>query len=42
VVAHPVFYPQLGGKQRIKVFSFMRNVLLSEGFEPERVNDLLI
>ncbi|GBE01273.1 phosphotransferase enzyme family protein [bacterium BMS3Bbin06] len=42
VVAHPVFYPQLGGKQRIKVFSFMRNVLLSERFEPERVNDLLV
>ncbi|MEJ2683041.1 MAG: aminoglycoside phosphotransferase family protein [Candidatus Sulfobium sp.] len=41
VVANPVFYPELSSRARKKIFSFMRNVLLSEAFEVEKVNEYL-
>ncbi len=41
VVANPVFYPDLTAQQRRTIFRFIRNVLDSEGFEPERVNEYL-
>ena len=41
VVANPVFYPDLTSKQRRLLFNFVNNVLASDRFEPERVNDYL-
>ncbi len=41
VVANPVFYPDLTDKQRKMLFRFIHNVLDSERFEPEEVNDYL-
>jgi thiamine kinase-like enzyme len=41
VVAHPVFYPQLTLEQRMSIFRFVKNLLASGKFEPERVNDYL-
>ena len=41
VVANPVFYPDLDSGVREKIFRFMRNVLLANGFEVERVNDYI-
>ncbi|GBE36154.1 phosphotransferase enzyme family protein [bacterium BMS3Bbin07] len=41
VVAHPVFYPQLTLEQRMTIFRFVKNVLASGKFEPDRVNDYL-
>ncbi|HXX80394.1 MAG TPA: hypothetical protein VEI46_02540 [Thermodesulfovibrionales bacterium] len=41
VVANPVFYPQLTNKKRKIIFRFIHNVLDSEKFEPEKVNEYL-
>lgn len=41
VVANPVFYPEVTTKQRGLIFRFVHNVLDSERFLPEKVNDLL-
>ncbi len=41
VVAHPVFYPQLTLEQRMTIFRFVKNILTSNKFEPDRVNDYL-
>jgi hypothetical protein len=41
VVANPVFYPELSDKKRETIFRFIHNVLASEKFEPERVNEYL-
>jgi aminoglycoside phosphotransferase (APT) family kinase protein len=41
VVANPVFYPELGSDARRKIFNFTRNLLRSERFEIEKVNEYL-
>lgn len=41
VVANPVFYPELSGEVRQKIFRFMRNVLLSESFDVGKVNEYI-
>ena len=41
VVANPVFYPELTPQRRNMIFRFIHNVLDSERFEPERVNEYL-
>ena len=41
VVANPVFYPDLTDEKRKVIFRFIHNVLDSERFEPERVNEFL-
>jgi hypothetical protein len=41
VVANPVFYPDISSETRRTVFTFIRNVLLADRFEPRRVNDYL-
>jgi hypothetical protein len=41
VVANPVFYPELGSDARRKIFNFTVNLLKSERFEIEKVNDYL-
>jgi hypothetical protein len=41
VVANPVFYPELTGDARKKIFNFARNLLKSERFEIEKVNGYL-
>ena len=41
VVANPVFYPELTTGQRRLIFTFVHNVLDSDRFEPERVNEYL-
>ncbi|MEJ2695666.1 MAG: phosphotransferase [Candidatus Sulfobium sp.] len=41
VVANPVFYPDLSRETRGKIFRFMRNVLLSEDFEVDKVNQYI-
>ncbi len=41
VVANPVFYPELTSGQRRLLFNFVNNVLASDRFEIERVNDYL-
>jgi len=41
VVANPVFYPDLTDEKRKVIFRFIHNVLDSEKFEPERVNEYL-
>jgi hypothetical protein len=41
VVANPVFYPQVNPQQRTLLFRFVNNVLDSELFEPERINEYL-
>lgn len=38
VMAHPVWYPNLSGDARSKLFNFMQAVLTSEKFQPEEVN----
>jgi hypothetical protein len=39
VVANPVFYPDLTPQRRSMIFRFIHNVLDSERFEPEKVNE---
>ena len=39
VVANPVFYPDITSEVREKIFAFVRNVLLTDRFEVERVNE---
>lgn len=41
VVGNPVFYPDLSPERRRLIFNFMRNILKTDIFEPERVNELL-
>ncbi|HXX58135.1 MAG TPA: hypothetical protein VEI96_09065 [Thermodesulfovibrionales bacterium] len=41
VVANPVFYPEVTREQREMIFKFVHNILASEEFEPERVNEYL-
>jgi hypothetical protein len=41
VVANPVFYPELTGDARRKIFNFTRNLLRTERFEIEKVNGYL-
>jgi Phosphotransferase enzyme family len=41
VVANPVFYPDLSIGAREQIFRFMRNLLLSETFEVEKVNEYI-
>jgi len=41
VVANPVFYPVVTPSQRKAIFRFIHNVLDSERFEPEKVNEYL-
>jgi aminoglycoside phosphotransferase (APT) family kinase protein len=41
VVANPLFYPELTDEKRKVIFKFIHNVLDSEKFEPERVNEYL-
>jgi hypothetical protein len=41
VVANPVFYPELGNESRRKIFNFTRNLLKSETFEIEKVNNYI-
>lgn len=41
VVANPVFYPDLTPRRRLMIFRFINNILDSERFEPEKVNDYL-
>ncbi len=41
VVANPVFYPELTSEQRGMIFRFINNVLDSERFEVEKVNEYL-
>lgn len=41
VVANPVFYPELTSKQRMLLFSFVKNVLDAERFDFKRVHDYL-
>ncbi len=41
VVANPVFYPDLSGDARRKIFNFTGNLLKSEKIEIEKVNDYL-
>jgi hypothetical protein len=38
VVANPVFYPELSGEARRKIFNFTKNVLTSDLFEVGKVN----
>jgi aminoglycoside phosphotransferase (APT) family kinase protein len=42
VVANPVFYPEITKQQRGLIFRFIHNILDSEGFDPERINDYLV
>lgn len=42
VVANPVFYPELTSEQRRLLFNFVNNVLDSERFEIQSVNDYLM
>ncbi|MBI4691669.1 MAG: hypothetical protein HY754_15615 [Nitrospirae bacterium] len=41
VVANPVFYPDVTPNQRRMIFNFVHNVLNSESFMPDKVNDLI-
>ncbi len=41
VVANPVFYPDVTPEVRKKIFTFVRNVLLTDRFEVERVNEYI-
>jgi aminoglycoside phosphotransferase (APT) family kinase protein len=41
VVANPRFYPELDDEKRAKIFRFIKNVLLSERFDVERVNEYI-
>lgn len=41
VIASPIWYPTLPREVRMKLFSFIRNILEVEEFEPRRVNELL-
>ncbi|MEM2934704.1 MAG: aminoglycoside phosphotransferase family protein [Halobacteria archaeon] len=41
VIASPIWYPTLPPKVRMRLFSFIRNILEVEEFEPRRVNELL-
>lgn len=41
VVANPAFYPEVTPRQRNTIFKFINNVLKSERFEVERVNEYL-
>jgi hypothetical protein len=40
VIASPIWYPTLSPEVRIKLFSFIRNVLEVEEFDPNKVNEL--
>ena len=41
VVASPVWYPNLPRDVRVKLFNFIKNVLRTERFDLDRVNELL-
>jgi hypothetical protein len=41
VVANPKFYPDLVDERRAMIFRFMKNVLQSETFELDRINDYM-
>jgi hypothetical protein len=41
VVANPKFYPDLRGEQRTMIFSFIRNVLAADRFDPEKIEEYL-
>jgi hypothetical protein len=41
VVANPVFYPDLSMEARNKIFKFIRSVLLSDRFQPDKVNEYI-
>ena len=41
VVANPVFYPEVTREQRRLIFRFVNNVLDSERFAPEKIEDLI-
>ena len=41
VVANPLFYPAVTPEVRRKIFTFVRNVLLADRFEVERVNEYI-
>jgi len=41
VVAHPLFYPKLTLEQRLSILRLVKNILTSERFDPEKVNEYL-
>jgi len=41
VVANPIFYPDVTGRNRRKLIRFIKNVLRSRRFNPERVNEYI-
>lgn len=41
VVGNPLFYPDLSPERRRLLFNFMKNILKTDIFEPDRVNQLL-
>ncbi len=41
VVANPIFYPDVTGRNRRKLIHFVKNVLKSRKFNPERVNEYI-
>jgi hypothetical protein len=41
VVANPVFYPDITSEVQKKIFTFVRNLLLADRFEVERVNEYI-
>ncbi|RLI09702.1 aminoglycoside phosphotransferase family protein [Candidatus Bathyarchaeota archaeon] len=41
VIASPIWYPTLPVEVRVRLFSFLKNVLEIERFEPEAVNDYI-
>jgi hypothetical protein len=41
VVANPVFYPDISPDVREKLFRFVRNVLIADAFETDRVNEYI-
>jgi hypothetical protein len=41
VVANPIFYPDVTPEVRRKIFNFVKNVLLSERFEINRINEYI-
>lgn len=42
VVANPVFYPELEEPRRHVIFNFIRNILETGKFQPEKINDYLV
>ncbi|MCD5412465.1 aminoglycoside phosphotransferase family protein [Thermodesulfovibrionales bacterium] len=41
VVANPLFYPDLSLEARSRIFNFVKNVLLTDKFEVDKVNDYI-